>query len=260
MQDSMYSAMFGALTQEHRMNSIANNLANVNTTGYKKDNLMFKDVFIRFAHDVIMEPMMNIRSKKMFPEPHEIAKPRLGQAVVDFSQGSLHLTNNPLDLAISGDGFFKIRTETGEYHTRNGHFQITNEGLLVNAQGYPVIGEGGDIIIPPNTEHVHIDDIGRIFADNEMVGQVQVFGVGNPDALEKLGNNLYKPRPGMQIEEEPLDEPRVEQGYLEVSNVNVVEEMVNMIETQRAFEAYQKVIQGTQETDQRLMEKVATFR
>ena len=260
MQDSMYSAMFGALTQEHRMNSIANNLANVNTTGYKKDVLVFKDVFIRFAHDVIMEPIMNIRSKKLFPEPMHIAKPRLGLSQIDFTQGGMHYTGNPLDVAIAGDGFFKFNTGNGEYYSRNGNFHITSEGTLVTAQGYTVLGDGGDIVIPPGVKNVHIDSTGRIFADNEMVGRVLITGIEDPTQLEKHAYNMFKGRPGVEPVEVELENPQLEQGYLETANVNVVEEMVNMIETQRAFEAYQKVIQGTQETDQRLMEKVAVFR
>ena len=88
MNDSMYTAMFGALTQEHRLNIIANNLANVNTTAYKQDKLAFKDVMIHYAHDQIMEPVVNLRSERLLPDPKILAKPRITSVYTDFAQGS----------------------------------------------------------------------------------------------------------------------------------------------------------------------------
>ena len=141
MQDSMYSAMFGAMSNEFRMNQIANNLANVNTTGYKQDNLAFHDTFMRFAHDHCVNARTHLRGEQVWPDPHIIAKPRLSDQAVDFSQGSLVPTGNQLDLAITGDGFFQVRTPEGDYLTRNGRFQVSPEGTLVTEQGYAVLGE-----------------------------------------------------------------------------------------------------------------------
>ena len=148
MQNSMYSALFGALSNEHRMNSIANNLANVNTTGYKRDMLSFKDTFAMYAHDEIMEPMVNLRSKKLFPEPQHLSRTRIAQAQTDFDQGSVKVTGDPFDVAISGKGFFKVRSPQGDFYTRNGHFRMTGEGMLITEQGYPVLGNGGEITLP----------------------------------------------------------------------------------------------------------------
>ena len=259
MQDSMYSAVFGALSQEIRLNNIANNLANVNTTGYKKDELAFKDTFIYFAHDRIMEPILNIREKKLFPEPLLITKPRLALAKTIYEQGSLKDTGSPLDLAIVGDGFFKIRTENGDFFSRNGHFNMTPEGILVTPQGYPVLGEGGEIALPPNTR-VEINGQGQIYANGEVIDQIQISTVDDLLQLEKLGSNLYRLREGSTAAEIPAGEAVVNQGYLEASNVNVVEEMVNMIETQRSFEAYQKIIQTTQQTDEQAINKIGSAR
>ena len=105
MQDSMYSALFGALTTEHRMNMIANNLANASTTGYKREKLNFKDTFLRFAHDYVVDSRPHLRDKQLLPEPDMIAKPRIGQAKIDFADGGMRQTGNPLDLAIQGEGF-----------------------------------------------------------------------------------------------------------------------------------------------------------
>lgn len=105
MQEGMLSSLFGALTNEHRMNNISNNLANVNTTGYKRDVISFKDTMQLFAHDQIMEPIANVRSKKLFPEPMHVARPRIAVAHTDFEQGSMRYTGNPLDVALSGNAF-----------------------------------------------------------------------------------------------------------------------------------------------------------
>ena len=261
MQESMYSAMFGALTQEHRMNLIANNLANVNTTGYKQDRQAFEDVFISYAQDSIREPMMNMRSEALFPAPDYYAKPRIAVSKTEFTQGSLKQTGNDLDVAISGDGFFKVRTSDGkDYLTRDGSFSRSPDGRLVNAKGDSILGDGGPLELPANSK-VYIDGAGRIFADGGEVGALQVVSVDNLDALQKVGHNYFKLQENSGAAEIPLpDGSVVAQGYLEAPNVEVVTEMVNMIETQRAFEAYQRVITTTGETDSKAILKVGSDR
>lgn len=106
MQDAMFSGLFGALTSEHRMNFIANNLANVNTHGYKRHTLAFKDTMAHYAHDEIREPLMNVRSKPLFPEAKNMARPRIAVSKIDFSQGSMEFTGNALDLCIAGENAF----------------------------------------------------------------------------------------------------------------------------------------------------------
>ncbi|GAB6176444.1 flagellar basal-body rod protein FlgF [Desulfobaculum senezii] len=255
MQDGMYSALFGALTQEHRMNTIANNLANVNTTGYKRDRMAFRDVFVRFAHDVIREPVLNVRSKPLFPEPDYLSKVRIAESRIDFSQGSMKKSDNPLDLAISGEGFFKVRNDNGDYYTRNGHFTVGPDGIIVNADGHQLLGEGGPIAVPPSTR-LSVTADGQIFADGEALDAIQLSTVSNLTALRKVGQNLFEIHPDRQAVEEPALEAQVAQGYLEAPNVEVVTEMVKMIETQRSFEAYQKVITTSKETDSNAINKV----
>ena len=149
MQNAMYTALFGALSNEHRMSSISNNLANVNTTGYKRDLLAFKDTFLMFAHDQIMEPMPNIRAEPMFPEAQHMARTRIATTVTDFQQGGIKITGAPFDVAISGEGLFKVTSPEGDtFYTRNGHFRLTGEGSLITEQGYSVQGEGGPIVMP----------------------------------------------------------------------------------------------------------------
>lgn len=259
MQNSMFSGVFGALTNEHRLNSIANNLANVNTTGYKRDTLAFRDTFIMFAHDMIMEPVANVRSKKLFPEPQHRARPRLAVALTDFQQGGLNPTGAPLDLAVSGEGFFTFRTPVGDFYSRNGHFKLTPEGMIVTNQGFPVLGGGGELLIPPGTKNLVIAEDGRIFADGAEVGQIGLVSVDDLGKLEKMGGNMFRARNGAQVEEIAAPGYMV-QGFLETPNVDVVYEMVNMIEAQRQFEAYQKVMQSSDAVDREAITKVGHSR
>ncbi len=259
MENAMYSALFGALTNEHRMNSIANNLANVNTTGYKRDLLSFKDTFAMYAHDQIMEPVFNVRSESLFPEPQHLARPRIAQAHTDFSQGSLKVTGAPFDVAISGDGFFKVQTPMGEVYTRNGHFRQTAEGTLITEQGYPVLGDGGEITLPAGVSNFNIAEDGRIFADGNLVGQISLVGIEDPLTLEKMGHNMYRARNGSEAVEVETN-AFMAQGFLETANVDPVYEMVNMIEAQRQFEAYSKVMQTSQAVDKEVTTRVGRGR
>ncbi len=255
MQDAMYSAMFGAMCQEHRLNIIANNLANVNTTGFKQDRYAFEDTMVAFAHDTIRQPVLSLRDKELFPEPVNLSRTRLAQSRTDFSQGGMQLTENPLDVAIMGNGFFKVRTEVGDFFTRNGNFQLSPEGTLVTDQGFPVLAGGGELVIPQGAS-IRVGPDGMIYADNEELGQLDVVTVDDLKALEKYGANLFSLSANTNAAEIPAEDFEVAQGYLEKPNVNVVEEMVNMIEAHRAFEAYQKIISGSHETDEKVMGKV----
>ncbi len=263
MQESMFTGLFGALTAEHRLNNIANNLANVGTNGYKRDVLAFKDTMIQFAHDQIMEPVATVRSEKLFPEPQLAARVRLAVAETDYTQGGLQVTGNPLDVAITGEGFFLIESPNGEYMSRNGSFIIDAQGQIMTKQGWPVMGDaGGAITIPPGTRDIHIDGEGRVFADAVQVGTFALVTVDEPANLEKLGGNLYKAREGTVLGEDNAyaGGARIQQGYLESSNVEVVSEMVQMIDTHRFFEAMQKIMQSSDTVDKEAIQKIGRAR
>jgi flagellar basal-body rod protein FlgG len=259
MQDGVFSGLFGALTTEHRMNMIANNLANVNTHGYKRDTVAFKDTMSYYAHDEVREPLATCRSKPLFPEPKNLARPRLAVSQTDFSQGSLHYTGNPLDVAIAGNAFFKFATPEGEFLSRQGGFLLSGDGTIVTPRGYPVRGTAGNIVVPQGARNVHISEDGQVFADNIPLGNFALVTVSDFKALEKQGHNMYKLREGSSAEERPIgpNEARVAQGYMEKANVEVVYEMVNMIEVQRLFEAYQKVMQTSDTLDRAAISQVA---
>ena len=262
MQESMYSGLFGALTNEYRMANIANNLANVNTNGYKRDVLSFKDTFQMMAHDIVMEPVNNIRSEKLFPDPQHMARPRIAASKTDYSQGAMKYTGNPLDVAIAGEGFFTFQRDGQNFLSRDGHFVLDSEGRLVTPQGSAVLGAGGtEMSVPAGTKVVHLASDGTLFADGEVVGQIQLSTVNDLEGLQKVGQNLYRIRDGSGAAE--VDAPTrttLEQGYIETANVEVVYEMVNMIEAQRQFEAYQKVMQTSDALDREATTKIGRGR
>ncbi len=250
MQTSIFSALFGAMSNEHRVSISANNLANVNTTGFKRDTCAFEDTFVKFAHDYVVDAKSFIRDKNMFPKPRLMARPRLSEEVIDMSQGSLQKTGNSLDIAIRGDGFFKVQKDGGEFFTRNGVFTLSPEGNLITEQGYPVMASGGPVSIPPRAE-VTIDEGGLIRADGQELAQLDFVQAVDPRTVKKEGENLYS------IEGEVAPGTGdILQGYIEKSNVEVINEMVAMIESQRSFEMYQKMITGTDELDKKVIQQV----
>lgn len=258
MQDSSYSAVFGALTQQHRLDTIANNLANVNTTGFKGDKLAFRDTFRRYAHD-LLDPNDNLTEKVPWPKGNVLAQPRISDQLIDLSQGAMKSTGNPLDLAIAGDGFFRVQTPQGEFLTRQGVYHRSAEGYIVDGHGNQLLGEGGPLQIPEGGT-ILVDANGGLSVDGELVDTVSLVRVEDPRALEKVGNSLLRIRPGAQAQAVPAEDATVEQGFLEGANVEVVSEMVNMIEALRAFEAYQKMITGTFDQDKKAIAEVGAPR
>lgn len=262
MQETMFTGLFGALSAEHRMNTIANNLANANTSGYKQEHLAFKDTMIQFAHDQIMEPIATVRSEKLFPEPQHAARTRIAASKIDYTQGGMQFTGNPLDLSVAGNGFFRVAGPQGEMLTRDGAFCLNGAGQLSTKQGWPVLGEGGAIVVPPGTKNIHVAPDGRLFVDGAELATLQVQTVTDLDGLEKMGGNLYRLKEGTAAVEIPAvpGGAIVNQGYLESANVDVVTEMVKMIETNRQFEAYTKLMQTSNTLDTDAYNKIGRAR
>lgn len=258
MQDSSYSAVFGALTQQHRLDVIANNLANVNTTGFKSDKLAFRDTFRRYAHD-LLNPNQTVNEQVPWPRGYVLAQPRIAERVIDLSQGGLKSTGNPLDLAIAGDAFFQVQNANGQFLTRQGVFHRSADGYIVDGHGNQLLGEGGPIQIP-ETGSILIGGNGAVLVDGELIDTISLVSVADPKALEKMGNSLLRVRPDADVQAQPAEDASVEQGFLESANVEVVTEMVNMIEALRAFEAYQKMISGSFEQDKKAINEVAAPR
>nr|WP_321514526.1 flagellar basal-body rod protein FlgF [uncultured Pseudodesulfovibrio sp.] len=254
MRNSTYSALFGALSNEMRMSSIANNLANVNTSAFKKDTMAFHDTFTRFAHDYLIDGKNHLRGKDMFPKANVMAKPRLSAQQTDFSQGSLQKTGNQLDFALSGEGFFKVQGGNGDVlYTRSGNFLPDSSGILRTQDGNTVMVDGGPLTLPPGAQVV-VDSAGNISINGNPSGTLDLVSFDDLTQVERLGANYYTVPDG--VGEIPPGDMSVQQGFLEKGNVDVVSEMVAMIETQRAFTMYSKMIQTTNESDQKLITQV----
>lgn len=261
MQQSTISALFGALSNETRLNLIANNLANANTAGYKADKVSFQDVFQRMASDFSPDARNDLQEKNLLPRPILVAKPRLAEQTLDMTQGGLEATGNPLDLAITGPGFFRVQTPEGQFLTRNGQFYRNNQGMLVTNQGYPVLGQSGPVTLGEG-KTVTITRDGQVSVDGDIVGAIDIVDVADPKQLKKYGQSMFAGPNNAQPVTRAIEAGKtgINQGYIEKPNVNVVGEMVAMIEAQRSFEAYAKIISSTQDMDQNATTKVGETR
>ncbi len=250
MNGALWSAKTGLDAQQTRMAVISNNLANANTTGFKRDRAIFEDLVYQNVRQVGAQSSQDTQ----LPSGLQVGT---GVRVVAteklFTQGNLVQTNNPLDLAIQGRGFFEILMPDGSVaYTRDGSFHLNNQGQVVNSSGY-VLQPG--ITVPENALSVTVAVDGTVSAtipgqtQPTQLGQLQLVDFVNPAGLQARGQNLY-------VETAASGSPQPSapgangvgtllQGSLETSNVNVVEELVSMIETQRAYELNSKAISTT---------------
>ncbi|MGM0369253.1 MAG: flagellar basal-body rod protein FlgF [Bacillota bacterium] len=231
----LYTASSGMRSSMRKNNVISNNLANVNTTGFKKQTAINKS----FPKEIL---------QKIDSTSEEIGTIGSGTAIdevnVEHSAGEFEETSNPLDFAIKGDGFFVVQTEQGERYTRNGNFTLNNQNQVVTQQGHPVRSENGLLEVPQDGE-ITIDD-NQLMVDGQQVGQLRIRGFANKNGLVKEGENLFRrtPEAGNQINTTGV----AHQGFLEGANVNPVEEMTNMIQNSRAYQLDQKVVKMNDET------------
>lgn len=250
MWRGLYTAGAGMITETKRTDTIANNLANANTSGYKRDvaiNSEFEPMLIRRINDAKADAS-DVTSFKGFhlgSQAPAVGTLGLGSYIseiaVDQAQGPFETTGNPLDLAISGNGYFAIQTPQGVRYTRDGNFYRSAQGILQTVQGNPVLGaNGGTITIPGNARYITFGGKGEVRADNRVVGQLAFVEFdGDRRALLKQGGNLFYPQQGATPRPATGD---IEQGILERANTNVVSEMVALINNYRVYEAGSKAV------------------
>lgn len=267
MMRSLWTAASGMLAQQTSLDTISNNLANVNTAGYKKDTVEFKSLL----YQTLQSTSTNAAGDNK-PVPAQVGLgTRTASITTVFAQGGLQESPNDTYMAIEGSGFFKVRDVDGNIcYTRDGSFRVQpTEGgtMLCTAEGYPVLDQNNNPIIIPSeyrSEDFTVDTEGNIFVTNtngdkipltsvldgqnyeQKIGLVQF---NNPAGLDSAGGNLYRETvaSGAPLEESEnagLSQSLVHQGYIEMSNVQVADEMVNMIVTQRAYEMNSKAIQA----------------
>ncbi|MBA4366059.1 MAG: flagellar hook-basal body protein [Desulfobacterium sp.] len=212
----MTRAVQGGLRQERKLDIIANHLANSDTNGFKGDILAFDDMF-------------------------------KANLVTDHSQGDLKVTDNKLDLAINGNGFFKVQTQLGIQYTRDGNLTVDQNGTLVTQNGDPVLGNNAPIVIQ-GTE-IHISQAGEVIVDGDAIGNLDVVTFEDLTRLKKTDKSMFRYEGDAGADEQIPQNVSVEQGSLEKPNISTTIEMVEMIQTHRMYEAYQKMIMTFDEID-----------
>ena len=245
MLKGLYTAYTGMIQEQQRMDTLANNLANADTAGFKKEGLTSQSF-----DTVLVDKIKDGSDPYQYARRIGPANPgvKIGESYTDFTQGSLQVTDVAMDFAIGGKGFFTIdyTNKGGEgstFYTRDGNFQLTEDGYLVTTDGDFVLGKKGNgterIKLDPMKDVV-VDKQGYIFQDGRQVAQLKITDFEDYNYLEHYGENFYYPVDGAK---ETDADGQIIQGYLETSNVQVVSEMVQMIAVSRQYEANQKVIQ-----------------
>lgn len=227
-----------ALAIQYR--AIAHNMANVNTTGFKRDVNSFTEKLMQRLGAVSGAPLVN-----------EVQ----GRNDIDFSQGSIRHTGRRLDMAIEGEGFFVVETPDGERYTRNGTFRTDENGKLVDFLGRTVAGEGGPINLPDRypLSQVAVSQDGTITAGGRDVGKLKIVAFEDNKVLQPIGDGCFRVT-DEDAEATEVDHPLVHQGYSEQSNVNMVEELVDLMRVTRMYEANTKVMKKQDERLRTLMQ------
>lgn len=230
MNSGMYSALSGNLAAMRRLDIISNNLANVNTNGFKKEKMSFEGLLAGAVN------------------PPNVPQGRTADPILqkenvytDYSGGPVIQSGNTLDIAIDGDGFFAVNTPEGTAYTRQGNFRLSSDGTLVTSDGNPVSGQQGGAIRIQGSR-VEIDAAGDVLVDGTSVGRISLVDFEKPYSMTKIGSTLFIP-----VDPQAIPQPaksQILQGHVEGSNVDSISEMVQMIETNRYFEACSKVIKG----------------
>ena len=226
MISGVFNLIDGALIQQQRFETISNNLANMNTDGFKKDMVSFQEA-------------LTLASR----------------SETDFSPGSVRYTGNNLDVALGAEGFFKIDTPNGIRYTRDGSFTLNADGMLVTRNGDTVLGQNGSINI--NGNKVTIGSDGQIVVDDTSVGKLLVVDFEDPQLLKKEGGSYYL-YPGGDAGILTADNVIIRQNYLESSNVNPTQEMVKMMEAFRVFESIQKAIKSMDQASKEMINVYGT--
>ena len=242
MLRGLYTAYTGMLNEQYRMDIMSNNLDNADTVGFKKEgstSQAYSEVMAVKIKDTTENPNTPKRLGNMS------LGVKIGETYTDFSQGSLRDTGNTYDLALSGDGFFNIEFtnkagETSTKYTRAGSFVLTTDGYLTTKDGDYVLGQNGRIQLSTTAGNTVIDENGNIYQDNQLVAKIKITEFEDTNYLTHYGESMWDAKEGAVAND--ATDFKVHQGYLEMSNISVVTEMVNMISIQRQYEANQKLI------------------
>ncbi|WPY00595.1 Flagellar basal-body rod protein FlgF [Candidatus Trichorickettsia mobilis] len=234
--NSTYITLSNQIARKTQLAIVANNVANANTTGYEADNVLFK----------------NIDTKQSTKRSNSFVYTE--GAYKNGNRGTLQTTNRPMDLAIAGEGYFKILTVQGDRYTLNGGLFINSEYILVNATGLPFASRDGQpILIPVDTQDIRVAADGSIYADEDIIGIIGVFSISDINQLIKEGNNLYSSK----VRDVVLDDFTIISGALRSSNVSSTKAMTEMVELQRSLGATNNLMSGIADLERSVITKVA---
>ena len=233
MYKGIYIALSGAVLKRRNLDIFAQNIANANTTGYKKERISFKDYVV---------PADN--KNDLNDDGRVMAD--LSRSIIDFSSGALSQTGNPLDVALHGKGLFAL--EDGKF-TRNGSFMMSSEGYLTTESGLKVLGEGGPVQLQGN--RIDILPSGDIIVDDVIADRLKIVDFPDKGVLKKLSEGTFTTE-----ETGESVNAQVSQGFLETSNVNIIQEMVQMLASNREFESYQKMIHAFDEASSKTINEL----
>ena len=261
MLKNIYSPLSGAIAQERVLETIANNMANMNTVGFKGDRVSFTLLEpepeknynsplppANFKVDV--EQLMNLRG-------NEMAYAGIAEVSRDESQGPAISTGNPTDIMIEGDGYLAVHTPDGMRYTRAGSLAVGRDGVLSTKDGLPILGEKGNIVVRSGA--FEINSSGEVWQDKHLIDRIQLYKTSDGSSLERVGDNLlfYGGKPeGMTL----VAHPQVRQGFLEGSNVNAIKNLTDMIIAHRSYEAYQKAISDYDQMMQKSSNQIGDIR
>lgn len=248
MLRGLYAANTAMVSQQLKETVISQNLANINTAGYKADN-----VALQAFPEVLLWRLSGYQRQPIGTAGFGAA---VGAIETDHSAGPLQFTGRPLDVAIAGDGYFVVQDAQGEtFVSRNGAFAVNADGYLVNEQGYFVLGEGGPLQV--GEAEVVIREDGTVLAGEAEIGRLLLVDFADRQALSKAGDNLF--RYGAQAEVTAV-RPPLKAGYLEQANVDAVQSLIDLLSAFRAYEAAQRVLRAQDELLGRTVSEVGTLR
>jgi flagellar basal-body rod protein FlgF len=239
VQTGWNQAVYMGLRTSNEFELLSHNMANANTPGFKQElTRLWKMDSPDPVNDLGQAPSyyLDVRSR-------------------DLTQGNLHDTGNETDLALEGPGYFKVQSPQGSLYTRNGMFRLNTERQLVTQQGYPVQGKNGTITLNANDQNYYIDEEGGIHMDNSLGDQLLVVDFPNPQGLALKGSNYYGATPESGTET-PTTTTMIRQGEIEDSNFDPTSELVQLVNIQRSFEAYLKVLDTVNSNDQKAIEQI----
>lgn len=250
MENALLVGLSRQMVLERQLDVVANNVANVNTNGFKADHQLFEEFLTSGAHE---DNFQGNDRRVSYVQDRGTYR--------DASQGAIQSTGNPLDVAINGSGYLAVQTANGERYTRDGNLHLNNTGQLVTASGDAVLGTGGPIVFQPTDHDITISPDGTVTVvegvnrADSIRGKLRIVNFADPQSVQKQGNNLYAAGDGAVPQ--PDTKSTIQQGSIEKSNVNAVGEMSHMVEVTRTYQQISNLLQMQSDLRKSAIEKLA---